>query len=57
MEGSWRVEVKVVPFFKGQDHPQDDATTYFYADSKNSEGISNNVSSVLEFLWKGIENR
>ena len=37
MKGSRRVLVKVVLFqLRGRDHPQDDATPNFFADSKRS---------------------
>ena len=38
---------------KGHGHPQDDAMTNFFADSKLPIlGLSNEVSFVLEILWK-----
>ena len=56
MKGSRRVLVKVALFqLRGRGHPQDDATPNF---SANSEcpilGLSNEVSFVLEILWKGV---
>ena len=37
----------------GRGHPQDDATSSFFPDSKNSiVGLSNEVSFVPEILWK-----
>ena len=54
MRGSRRVLVKVVLFqLRGPGHPQDDANTNFFADSKRSIlGLSNEVSFVPEILWK-----
>ena len=54
MKGSRRVLVKVVLFqLSGHGHPQDDATTIFFADSKRPIlGLSNEVSFVPEILWK-----
>ena len=54
MRGSKRVLVKVVLFqLRGHGHPQDDATTNFFADSKRPIlGLSNEVSFVPESLWK-----
>ena len=54
MKGSRRVLVKVVLFqLRGHGHPQDDATTNFFADSKRPIlGLSNEVSFVPESLWK-----
>ena len=38
---------------KGRCHPQDDANTNFFADSKRPIlGLSNEVSFVPEILWK-----
>ena len=52
MRGSRRVLVKVVLFqLRGHGHPQDDATTNFFPDSKSSIlGLSNEVSFVSEFF-------
>ena len=54
MKGSRRVLVKVVLFqLKGHGHPQDDATTNSFVDSKCPiSGLSNEVSFVPEILWK-----
>ena len=54
MKGSRRVLVKVVLFqLRGPGHPQDDANTNFFADSKRPIlGLSNEVSFVPEILWK-----
>ena len=54
MRGSRQVLVKVVLFqLRGHGHPQDDATTNFFADSKRPIlGLSNEVSFVPEILWK-----
>ena len=54
MKGSRRVLVKVVLFqLRGHGHPQDDATTNFFADSKHPIlGLLNEVSFVPEFFWK-----
>ena len=54
MGGSRRVSVKVVLFHLRQPgHPQDDANTNFFADSKRPIlGLSNEVSFVPEILWK-----
>ena len=54
MKGSKRVLVKVVLFqLRGPGHPQDDANTNFFADSKRPIlGLSNEVSFVPEILWK-----
>ena len=54
MKGSKRVLVKVVLFqLRGHSHPQDDATTNSFANSKYPIlGLSNEVSFVLEILWK-----
>ena len=48
MKGSRRVLVKVVLFqLRGPGHPQDDANTNFFADSKRPIlGLSNEVSFV-----------
>ena len=55
MKGSRRVLVKVVLFqLRGPGHPQDDANTNFFADSKRPIlGLSNEVSFFLEILWTG----
>ena len=54
MKGSRRVLVKVVLFqLRGPGHPQDDANTNFFADSKRPIlGLLNEVSFVPEILWK-----
>ena len=54
MKGSRQVLVKVVRFqFWGHGHPKDDATSDFFANSKRPIlGLSNEVSFVLESLWK-----
>ena len=54
MKGSRRVLVKVVLFqLRGPGHPQNDANTNFFADSKRPIlGLSNEVSFVREILWK-----
>ena len=54
MKGSRQVLVKVVLFqLRGRGHPQDDATTNFFANSKSPIlGLSNEVSFVPELLWK-----
>ena len=54
MRGSTRVLVKVMLFqLSGPGHPQDDANTNFFADSKRPIlGLSNEVSFVPEILWK-----
>ena len=54
MKGSRSVLVKVVLFqLRGPGHPQDDANTNFFADSKRPIlGLSNEVSFVPEILWK-----
>ena len=54
MRDSTRVLVKVVLFqLRGPGHPQDDANTNFFADSKRPIlGLSNEVSFVPEILWK-----
>ena len=54
MKGSRRVLVKVVLFqLRGHGHPQDDAMTNFFADSKRPIlGLSNEVSFVPESLWE-----
>ena len=54
MIGSKRVLVKVVLFqLSGHGHPQDDAMTNFFADSKRPIlGLSNEVSFVPESLWE-----
>ena len=59
MKGSKRVLVKVVLFqLSGHGHPQDDAMTNFFADSKRPIlGLSNEVSFVPESLWKDGENK
>ena len=55
MKGSRQVLVKVVLFqLRGHGHPQDDATPIFFANSERPIlGLSNEVSFVLEILWKG----
>ena len=52
MKGSRRVLVKVVLFqLRGHGHPQDDATTNFFADSKCPIlGLSNEVSFVPKIV-------
>ena len=59
MKGSRQVLVKVVLFqLRGPGHPQDDANTNFFADSKRPIlGLSNEVSFVPESLWKDGENK
>ena len=54
IKGSKRVLVKVVLFqLSGHGHPQDGATTNFFADSKRPIlGLSNKVSFVQEIIWK-----
>ena len=54
MKGSRRVLVKVVLFqLRGPGHPQNDANTNFFADSKCPIlGLSNEVSFIPEILWK-----
>ena len=54
MKSSRQVLVKVVLFqLRGPGHPQDDANTNFFADSKRPIlGLSNEVSFVPEILWK-----
>ena len=54
MKGSRLVLVKVVLFqLRGPGHPQYDANTNFFADSKRPIlGLSNEVSFVPEILWK-----
>ena len=54
MKGSRRVLVKVMLFqLRGPGHPQDDANTNIFADSKRPIlGLSNEVSFVPEILWK-----
>ena len=58
MKGSRRVLVKVVLFqLRGPGHPQDDANTNFFADSKRPIlGLSNEVSFVSKFIWDGGQN-
>ena len=55
MGGSRRVLVKVLLFqLDGCGHPQDDATSSFFLDSKSSIlGLSNEVSFVSKFFWEG----
>ena len=55
MRGSRRVLVKVLLFqLDGCGHPQDDATSSFFLDSKSSIlGLSNEVSFVSKFFWDG----
>ena len=52
MKGSKRILVKVVLFqLSGHGHPQDDAMTNFFADSKRPIlGLSNEVSFVPKIL-------
>ena len=52
MKGSRQVLVKVVLFqLRGPGHPQDDANTNFFADSKRPIlGLSNEVSFVPKIL-------
>ena len=59
MKGSKWVLVKVVLFqLSGHGHPQDDAMTNFFADSKCPIlGLSNEVSFVPEFFCKDGENK
>ena len=59
MRGSTQVLVKVVLFqLRGPGHPQDNANTNFFADSKRPIlGLSNEVSFVPESLWKDGENK
>ena len=59
MRGSRRVLVKVVLFqLRGRGHPQDRAMPNFFPDSKSSIlGLSNEVSFVTEYFWKGGENQ
>ena len=54
MKGSRRVLVKVVLFqLRGPGHPQDDANTNFFTDSKRPIlGLSNEVSFVPEIISK-----
>ena len=54
MKGSRRVLVKAVLFqLRGHGHPQDDATTNSFANSKRPIlGISNEVSFIPDSLWK-----
>ena len=54
MKGSRRVLVKVVLFqLRGHGHPQDDATTNFFPDSRSFLlGLSNEVSFVSRFFRK-----
>ena len=54
MKGSRRVLVKVVLFqLRGPGHPQNDANTNFFADSKRPIlRLSNEVSFAPEILWK-----
>ena len=58
MKGSRRVLVKVVFFqLRGPGHPQDDANTNFFADSKRPIlGLSNEISFVLGFFLEGSQN-
>ena len=55
MTGSTEVLIKVVLFqLRGHGHPQDDATPNFSSDFKCSIiGLSNDISFVSVFLWKG----
>ena len=59
MKGSRRVSVEVVLFqLRGRDHPQDDATPNFSSDFKSSIiGLSNDLSFVSNFFWKGSKKR
>ena len=59
MRGSRQNLVKVVLFqLRGHGHPQDDANTNFFADSKHPiSGLSNDVSFVPEILWKDGQNK
>ena len=54
MRDSSQVLVKLVLFqLRGHGHPQDDATTNFFANSECPIlGLSNEVSFVPELLWK-----
>ena len=54
MKGSTRVLVKVVLFqLSGHGHPQDDAMTNSFANSKHPIlGLSNEILFVPESLWK-----
>ena len=54
MRGSTQVLVKVVLFYlRGHYHPQGDATTNFFPDSKSFLlGLSNEVSFVSKIFWK-----
>ena len=54
MRGSRGVLVNVLLFqLDGYGHPQDDATSSFFLDSKSSIlELSNEVSFVSEFFWK-----
>ena len=54
IKGYRRVLVKVVLFqLRGCDHPQDDATPNFFANSERPIlQLSNEVSSVPEIHWK-----
>ena len=58
MKGSRPVLVKVVLFqLRGHGHPQNDANTNFFADSKRPIlWLSNEVSFVSEFLLDGDQN-
>ena len=58
MRGSTQVLVKVVLFYlRGHYHPQGDATTNFFPDSKSFLlGLSNEVSFVTGFLRNGVKN-
>ena len=57
MRGSRGVLVNVLLFqLDGCGHPQDDATSSFYLDSKSSIlRLSNKVSFVFEFVWEGCK--
>ena len=59
MKGSRRVLVKVVLFqLRRRGHPQDDAMPNFFANSERPiSGLSNEVSFVLEILWKDSKNK
>ena len=54
MKGSRRVQVKVGLFqLRGCGHPQDEATSNLFDDSKRPIlGLSNEVSFVPEIFWK-----
>ena len=57
MKGSRRVLVKMLLFhLDGHGYPQNDATPSFFPDSKNSIGLSDEVSFVSKIFWKGGES-